>query len=233
MKLIHFQTIDSTCSYLDRNHKDLDDLTFVYAEYQEAGLGRNGRTWKAKSGNNLTFSFLLKNRPLEELFPYVCFLSAVSIAETLEGLGLEGVSIKWPNDVYVGGKKICGILLKGSLPEYLNVGIGLNVNQIDFDEEYRVEPTSLRKEVGEMFDLDLLAYDIREEIVNLLENLDKEEIVAYVREHNYLLDKEIHYKKDGITHQGRVVGISSSCALMVESEGKVEELISGEAELIH
>ncbi len=110
-KEIHFQTIDSTNSYLKRNYRELDDLCFVSAEQQSTGRGRQQRSWDSESGQNLLFSVLIKDKELIGHYEELSIVSAYAILKVLQRYSIDELGIKWPNDVYAGHKKICGILL--------------------------------------------------------------------------------------------------------------------------
>ncbi|MBQ1567375.1 MAG: hypothetical protein IIZ80_05750, partial [Erysipelotrichaceae bacterium] len=96
MKELFFESIDSTNTYLKDHYKKLEDLTFVRADLQTAGKGRNGRKWLANKGENLTFSLLIKNRELIDRFKELSVNSAYLVLKTLERYGLKDLSIKWP-----------------------------------------------------------------------------------------------------------------------------------------
>ncbi len=138
-KKIHYQRIDSTSTYLKNNYKKYDNLTFVSASYQENGKGRMNRKWISNTNENLMFSFLIKDKKLIEDYSSISLLIATSIYKVLKSLDVKNVSIKWPNDVYVNNKKICGILLEsvanGSSIDCLVVGVGLNLNTKSFDNQ--------------------------------------------------------------------------------------------------
>ena len=140
---LHFQEIDSTNTYLKNTYKLLGNFTFVSADYQSHGKGRNDRVWNSEPGENLMFSFLVKDENLIKQSPIISLLSAIEVAKAIETYKIKDVSIKWPNDVLIGDKKVCGILAEGQLPEYMVVGIGLNVNQKTFPEGLRRPATSL------------------------------------------------------------------------------------------
>ena len=112
MNKLHLNKIDSTNNYLKQNYKNLEDYTFVSADLQTNGKGRNEREWKSENGKNLLFSLLLLDKPLFKLYKDISIITAYSIIEALSKIGIKGLSLKWPNDVYVNGKKICGILLE-------------------------------------------------------------------------------------------------------------------------
>ena len=156
MKTIHFETIDSTNTYLKGNYEKLDNFTFVSADFQSAGRGRNNRNWKSEKGENLLFSLLIKDKTLIDKFSSLSVISAFSI---IKALNLEYLSIKWPNDIYYKDSKLCGILLEAVTRneiECLIIGIGLNVNQREFVGEYKRTPTSLYKITNQTQDMRLL-----------------------------------------------------------------------------
>jgi len=105
--------------------------TVVAAREQTQGRGRREREWLSSSGENLTFSLLLRGKYAPRHLPSASMAAAVAIAELLEAEGLQP-SLKWPNDVLVGGKKICGILSEG-ISGGVIIGIGLNVNMQNTD----------------------------------------------------------------------------------------------------
>lgn len=134
VKLIELKTIPSTNDYLKENYKDLSSFTIVRADYQTKGRGQFERLWKSSRGANLLFSLLLKDVALNQLITIKEWVKS-SIFELLGSYGLD-VHFKEPNDVYVGEKKLCGILIETSsssnIYDYVIIGVGLNVNQLLF-----------------------------------------------------------------------------------------------------
>ena len=172
MKQIHFDTIDSTNTYLKNNYQNLDDMTFVSATSQSSGRGRNNRTW-LDDGNNLLFSLLIKNDYLMDSYKILSILSAYSIIEVLETYGINNLSIKWPNDVYVDDNKICGILLESVSKEKLEcliIGVGLNVNQDIFEGEFIHQPTSMKNILNINIDIEELKKKIMKDLLIILIN---------------------------------------------------------------
>ncbi len=232
MKRIHFEEIDSTNTYLKKEYQNLDNLTFVTADFQSSGHGRNTREWHANKGENILMSYLIKDRNIVEHFSYVSMFSAVLITKYLESKGLDNVSIKWPNDVYVNGKKIAGILLEGAYPNYLIVGIGLNLNQSKFEnKELRHPATSLKLEKN---NLDFNVKEEIEEIVSLFNDLwadFKGDWLMYddfIKEHNYLLKKRIILIDGSRIIIGIVEDIDSQCSLLINIDKEIVKIDSGE-----
>lgn len=154
----HFESLDSTNDFLKAKSKEGDLLegTAVIADFQLKGKGQKGRKWESAEGENLLFSMYL--RPTRKGNPYVInMMVALAVRRLVQAMVPKvEVSIKWPNDIVVDGKKIAGILIEnavstaGSLKSY--IGVGLNVNQEVFPEFER-RATSLKKISGENFEL--------------------------------------------------------------------------------
>ena len=118
---------------------NLEDITLVSADSQTQGRGRNNRKWQADS-NNLLFSLLLKDQKYFAYTNELSIISAYTVLEVFREYGINGLSIKWPNDVYADGKKICGILLEAISSTHIEcmiIGVGINVNQTEFDETFK------------------------------------------------------------------------------------------------
>ena len=126
--------------------------TVVTATHQSAGRGRRGRSWLDAPGQSLLMSIVLRPPIPPGLAPQLSLVAAVAVADAL-GLAGATAAIRWPNDVMVGKRKICGLLpeavttREGAL-EHVILGIGLNVNQADFPEPIRELATSMRIETG-------------------------------------------------------------------------------------
>jgi len=150
--IFRFQELDSTNNYVREHLDELDNLSVVTAYCQTAGRGQRGNRWLSAPGENLTFTLLLKFAPgaLEATRQMrLTALATVALKETLldsaPGLRLR---IKWPNDLYARNRKLCGMLIENTLEgpwiRTSAIGIGLNVNQTEFDPSL-MNPTSLRR----------------------------------------------------------------------------------------
>lgn len=166
---------------------------FLYTGFQTAGRGQAGNGWESEEGKNLLCSILLP--PRKDLF-YLNVLVSVAVHKVIRSLlfersGLlslsETVSIKWPNDIYYGDKKIAGILIEnailGNEVKYSIAGIGLNVNQTTFLSS-APNPVSLKLISGKETDIDALMQALMAQI-EALEAMDEAQIWAYYREHLY------------------------------------------------
>lgn len=222
MKIIHFDEIDSTNTYLINNHDNLSDLTICEADYQSQGKGREDRTWLANKNENVMFSILIKDKELLEQYNALSMLIALLVRNYLSSLEIDNVSIKWPNDVYVNDKKICGILLQGQLPNYLVIGVGINVNQTIFDGEYRTSPTSVALETNQIMDLKAFKKGLYIFIDEKLDLFKKGlyEPLNEIRKYNYLKGK--------VTKQGEILDINDDYSLKVKTSCGVVDINSGE-----
>lgn len=232
MNSIHFESIDSTNTYLKENYQILDNLTFVSADVQTKGRGRNNRDWKSEKGDSLLFSLLIKEEALINKFESLSIISAYSLLEVFKDYRLNNLSIKWPNDVYVNGKKILGILLEAITVEKIEcliIGIGINVNQDKFVGDYKTEPTSLYLELNKHIDINELKDKVYKQINHNL-NLIKEgydfydEIVKY----DYLKDKEVYASINDEVKQIKVLGINHDYSLKIKVDNEIKDINSGE-----
>ena len=229
---IHFDEIDSTNSYLKNSYKLLDNFTFVSADYQSKGKGRNDRVWESIKGLNLMFSILIKDPKLLNESAFLSIMIAVEVSKLLERYNINNVSIKWPNDVLVNDKKICGILLEGQLPNYLVIGVGLNVNQKEFPVDLRRPATSMSNELDKDIDVEVIKETLFPNIISNFNKLDKDEYLSYFRKHNYLLNKRV---KVNINHQlfiGEVIGIDDNFNIQILSNDLLLHVDSGELEIL-
>lgn len=163
--IIWLESVDSTNNEAKRRIARLADMSVIAAYEQTAGRGQRENIWLSEPGKNLTASIVLKHDGtiLSRVSADNQFIISEMISKAVVGLLADyGVvaRIKWPNDIYVGDKKICGILIEHTLrgSSIINsiIGVGLNVNQTEFDESLP-NPTSLAAESNlENFDLNEL-----------------------------------------------------------------------------
>lgn len=128
-RVIYLREVDSTNDYARSIAPHAEEGTVVVADVQRRGRGRKGRSWVSSKGG-LWMSVVLRPRVPHSEVPKLVFVGALAVTDALRAYGVEG-RIKWPNDVLIGGKKVCGILSEGSFLEEVNhviLGIGVNVN---------------------------------------------------------------------------------------------------------
>lgn len=168
--IIHLAETESTNNYLIAllKKEQLDEGTIVIADYQKAGKGQGGNSWESEPGKNITCSIVLYPFFIEARSQFIISqLVSLSVIKTLERI-IPNTSIKWPNDIYVGDKKIGGILieniLNGKCIDKCIIGIGLNVNQTLFTSN-APNPISLKQITGKEVDLMELLQQIRQQIL--------------------------------------------------------------------
>lgn len=157
--IIWLQNVDSTNEEARRRFSECDNLSVLSAVSQTSGKGQRGNSWSSEPGANLTFSIILKDGYRIKAYDQFV-LSEITALSVIDFLSFHGIdsSIKWPNDIYVDKKKICGILVENSLRgEFVSssiIGIGLNINQRNFDVNLP-NPTSmiLEDNIGKHFDV--------------------------------------------------------------------------------
>jgi BirA family biotin operon repressor/biotin-[acetyl-CoA-carboxylase] ligase len=213
--------------------------TLVLAEAQTGGRGRMGRAWFSPAGTNLLFSILL--RPAfnpESVFMLTMILALATIDAIQSGCGLSSM-IKWPNDLYVGNKKLAGILtefsVEGKSIEYVVLGLGLNVNWSPDEGEKITHPaTSIFRETGTQRDRS----DLLVQILRCFEAYYRDgasgKIDPFYERWNDLcliLGKEVVIESKEKIH-GKAVRIDRDGALIIEdSQGKEQKIISGDVSL--
>ena len=173
----HFSQIDSTNAFLQRQQSDCDIRNWVVsADEQTAGKGMGSNSWESEVGKNLTFSLAadMSFLPAERQF-LLSEAVPLGIVEVLDKLlPTEKLSIKWPNDIYYGNRKLAGILInstiKANMMDISIIGIGLNVNQMQF-QDWPTHPISMKMITGEDYDLQLLLEQIAEHIIIKVEQL--------------------------------------------------------------
>lgn len=232
MERIDLDTVDSTNTYLKNNYSGLRNMTFVSALLQTAGRGRKNRRWLSEKGQSLLFSLLLLDPFYLDHHKKLSLLSAYSVIKALEKYGIKNLTVKWPNDVYAGDEKICGILLEAvsrDRMECLIIGIGLNVNQKSFEGEYLRQPTSVYLQRGCVTDLEELkaaVYAVMEENLEKLKSGHDffEQIAAY----DYLKGKTVFAEIKGLKTEAEVKGINEDCTLRICCGDNEFDIDSGE-----
>lgn len=154
------EATDSTNTWAKETAKsaegtELDGALFL-ADQQTMGKGRLGRVWSSPAGQNVYMTLLLQKPDLApEHASTLTLVMGLSVAQAAEKITGEKTGIKWPNDVVMSGKKICGILtemqIKEQFPEFIIIGVGININQEEFPEELLDKATSLLLETGKTF----------------------------------------------------------------------------------
>lgn len=213
----------------------------VVAVKQTAGRGQRGNVWSSKAGENLTFSLVWEADfvAAKEQFR-ISEAVALALVDTLAGYGIEA-QIKWPNDIYVGHKKICGILIEHDLGPQARlartiVGIGLNVNQTQF-EDWIPNPTSIALLTGERKGTNDVFGDLYEALERRFGQLKEspEEVQRDYLAHLYRLDRPATYAlPNGKQFRATIRDVKPTGELIVEHEegGFVKPYLFKEIEFV-
>jgi len=215
-RLIVLDEVESTNAYLMERAADFSDGTIVIAEEQTAGRGRRGRSWHAPRHAALLMSILVKD--IEGFgvadFPKLTHLAAVAVAG-----GIEGAQIKWPNDIYLDGKKIAGILVEAR-GDAAVVGIGVNsdTREDEFPPELEQPATSLRIASGKPVDREafLCALVSRFKAWKGSAMTFADFIEYQIKPISLLLGHEVEYAIDGEAHRGWVVDHSPTGEIVID-----------------
>jgi BirA family transcriptional regulator, biotin operon repressor / biotin---[acetyl-CoA-carboxylase] ligase len=216
--------------------------TVVFADSQTSGKGRLRRVWQSPPGCNLYVSFLLRPAIAPVDAARITLTAGVAVAEMISTFCCEGVGLKWPNDVLIRGRKVCGILteMKTTGPDLdaVVVGIGLNVNIAaeDFDPAYRHTATSMREETGKTFRREVVAFQLCNHFEKWYQIFLREGF-ATVREqwlsHSGMTGRHMRILFQGEVQEGVVVGIDFDGALLLDDErGSVRRIIAGDASIM-
>ena len=227
MEIIKLNATNSTNTYLKNllKEKQVKDLSCIWALSQTQGRGQQGAKWISEPGKNLTFSILKKFENLSSEYHFLLNMEvSLAIFRALKKLYIPDLAVKWANDILSAKKKICGILIENTLhKEYISasvIGIGLNVNQLFFNDLPNV--SSLQKIMGHPFDLEEVLLLILHELEAALLSLSPtrfEEVLDEYHTHLFRKDKPSTFEyPDGQRFMGYIRGVSHNGQLQVEQE---------------
>ena len=231
-----FDELDSTNNYLKKlGSQDEKENQLVIALSQTGGRGRMGRSFYSPNGTGIYFSLLLHPKFSAEKSLFLTVMAAVSVAETVMKYNSNDVKIKWVNDIYIDGKKVCGILTEGAVNcnkmlDYAVVGIGINVvaPENGFPDDIKDIATAISPGNSEENIKEKIVADVINRFFSMYNGDDKDYIKRY-REYSYLIGKEINIIQGDSTRPATVIDITDDCHLLVKNEkGEIEEISSGD-----
>lgn len=236
--VVFYEETDSTNTQAKRLAENgAGDKTLVVTERQNAGKGRRGRGWESPQGTSIYMSLLLRPQIEPQKAPMLTLVMAYSATEAIrEQTNLPAV-IKWPNDLVLNGKKICGILTEMSAEidfiNYVVIGIGINVNTETFPEEIAGKATSLYLEKGSKIRRTELIVSVLEKFEKNYERFLKTGDLSDIQEeYNRLLvnkDREVTVLEPGNEYNAYALGINETGELLVKKEdGTREAVYAGE-----
>lgn len=236
--IIHLESVDSTNDYLKKIGNDVQEGTVVISEEQTKGKGRLGRNWQSKTREGIWMSIILKPEIIPYKAPFITLIAGAAIVKALNNLQVPA-KIKWPNDIIINNKKLSGILTELSAEiervNYIVVGIGMNVKNLDFDKELEEKATSLYKEnycLARVEVVSQVLYEFERLYKNYIEDNYKEETLKICREHSAIINKDVYIIKGDEKELVRCIDISNEGNLIVrDSNNKEQEILSGEVSI--
>lgn len=229
-------TVDSTNSEAKRIAMEEQVLEgLIVSSEQTKGKGRLGRQWESEKKSGLWMSLLLRPKVKPEAASSITLVSAAAMAHAIEACTSLNVGIKWPNDLIVNGKKICGILTEMSAEinqlHYIVLGIGVNLGQMSFPVDIIDKATSLKKEGVEVSGKKILSAFLlafSNFYSQYLEG-DMSQIISYHLAHSVTVGKKVQIITPIGTRNAYVLDINADGSLLVENElGENEVVFSGE-----
>lgn len=223
MNIIRLQETDSTNSWVSAHAPELPSESLVIAHTQTAGRGQRGNTWESEPGKNLTFTLLMRLKAIPAIRQFrISQAVSIAICDTLEELYGVHCRIKWPNDIYAGDRKICGILISHSLTgshiDHTIIGGGINVNQTIFRSD-APNPVSVAQLTGRTYNLDELTEAVGEKIIAQINAIDHAFATSDERAEGTLdtLYMSMLWRADGKNHPFRRVSDNSTFMASIQS----------------
>ena len=238
----YFEEIASTNDFA--KSLDGEDMVLVITEYQTAGHGRFDRKWDSEKGLNLTFSIKKLIDVSPKYIQSVNFFFSYYLTDGLKKFLREkfpvlqfDIFIKWPNDIILNSKKICGILVDSNFTKKeFTIGFGINVNQEKFGEEYSHNAASLKKFTGQDInatDLLLCLLEHFERNFNLVVNGHFDIIYKLWKGSNFLIGKDILFETPGhIKKNAKVIDFKEDGGIELETDNKKITYYSGDIKIL-
>jgi BirA family biotin operon repressor/biotin-[acetyl-CoA-carboxylase] ligase len=213
-------------------------FSLVTAMGQSQGRGRFSRTFYSQKGTGLYCSIILRPTSPATYIQRITACAAVAVCHAIEKLCPAKVGIKWVNDLWLGGKKICGILTEGALTpdgdlSYAIVGIGVNVQKTDFPLELTSIATDIETETGVKIPLFALMREILFALSNLLEDLERGDFLSEYAKRSVLTGKNVTLRRGDETLTGEVIRIGDMGELCLLVNGEEIAISSGEVVTLH
>ncbi|MBU3189849.1 biotin--[acetyl-CoA-carboxylase] ligase [Clostridium bowmanii] len=215
--------------------------TVILSEEQTQGRGRLGRNWVSPKYKGIWMSIILRPNIITENISQITLLGAAAVQKAIMKMGIK-TSIKWPNDIVLNSRKVCGILteMSGEIDHinYLIMGIGINVNldEKDIPMDLKDVATSLFAESGKHIDRKILIANVLNSFEELysafVRNGNIKETIGICRKNSILIGKEIQLINRGKITTVKAIDISDTGELVIENaQGMIEHIVSGEVSI--
>ncbi len=212
--------------------KEGKNKIIVVAEKQEKGRGRFGRKWSSDLGG-LYMTILIKEKNLGRA-KYLTLIAAVSVAKSIKNLSNLNAEVKWPNDVLINDRKVCGILTEtiSGNGNYALVGIGANINQKKFNKNISNKATSLKLETNKNYNINKIINIIINNFNSLYDYYNKKnynKIISIWKKYSHTLGKKIKVKALSTTYVGKAIDIDDNCNLILRlRNGELKKIVEGD-----
>ena len=233
----HLESVESTNEYAKEiAQQGAEHGTLILAQEQTKGKGRRGRTWMSPKGDNIYMSILLRPQIEPDHASMLTLVAAMAVAKGIREVSSLKTQIKWPNDIVVQGKKVCGILTEMSAEvgrvHYVVIGIGINVHNRDFPQEIRATATSLDLQAGTRQNRTELIEAVWKAFETYYEDYCKTQDMSVLQEeynrHLANCNQEVKVLDGEHSYMGVAKGITKKGELQVETEGEIRLVSSGE-----
>lgn len=225
-EVIHISETNSTNNYLKEllQTQNVDDGTVVWADFQSAGKGQRGNGWESEAGKNILFSIVLFPGFIKAGEQFILSqIVSLAVANCLQEY-TEGISIKWPNDIYWTEKKICGILLENTILEdnigHSVAGIGININQENFRSD-APNPVSLKQITNRDYNLEEILKTVVDNISMYYQQIKIGKTYSLIKQYKESLFRKdgYHLYNDGISNfLARIQDVDSSGILILKTK---------------
>ncbi|RXK19263.1 biotin--[acetyl-CoA-carboxylase] ligase [Macrococcus sp. DPC7161] len=239
----HFEVrdeVDSTQKLAQSLLHQLDEPFIVISEHQSKGRGRFNRNWESKVNEGIWMSLVFKDQiPFEKIQTFNLFIS-LAIAKTIQKfVDADAVKIKWPNDIYIQDKKVCGFLteINGNIDEVSGIicGIGINVNQTTFNDEIKDKATSIHLAADNIID----RYQLLEMLINnilkyyqLFLSVPFSDIKSEYQLYSNVWQRTLKYTQGNKIIHGKAINIEDDGQLVViDEKGQLHKMISADIEM--
>ena len=234
-----FSELDSTNRYLKELAKEgAKEGMVIIANQQSVGRGRLGRSFFSPAGSGIYMSILLRPKIELQKSVRITSMAAVAVARAIEKVSGIEAKIKWVNDIFLNGKKVCGILTESGINtvtgtlDYAVLGIGVNVGTIEFPEELKQIATSVCNECNHTVTRTVLIVEILRELEYWYPSLQDGGFLKESKKRSLLLGKEILVVGTGESgYQAKALDLDDMGHLWIEKAGKKELLHSGEVSI--
>ncbi len=237
-RCFYFDEIDSTNAFMFKHADELQSGDFCVAEYQSAGKGRRGRTWVSPYGSHLYTSLFWRLSQGMNQAMGLSLVIACSLAKVLESFQVQGVGLKWPNDIYLDKRKLAGVLIEmsGQADSDCNliIGIGLNLSMPSGSDTQIDQPWSDLSAQAELPNKTELVIRLQQQVYDDLCLFEQQGLAAFInrwQQADLFIGKAVTLHLGDKLQQGICRGINEQGAVLIEHDGAIHPYIGGEISL--